>query len=344
MGRSAQLEAANMLEQARVLLAELPEGPERLTLELDLTVKWAAALRWTKGYAAPEVEARYLKARELCIQTGAAGKQFNIEWGLYQCSFVKTGAEGVAELHKIGNGLFAHAERDTGRLVVDAHLAQGMTRFMLGEFAAAKTSFEAGTALARPETDFPHFMTHGQNAGSFCQSYLAYTLWFLGFPNQAKAKIDETLSLMRARLREPSHLYSYVGCVMFAVRVYQALRDTTTVKQLAQELIQVSRRNQYAYYEALALIQLGWALATEKSAVLGMEQMREGLRALEQTGSKGALYRPYTRLAEMCAVRRQRGSLLVAEQGPGGFPGQLAHLAGRDRAHSRHRSCGSPRC
>ncbi len=66
MARSAMVEAAAQLTQALELLAGLPGGPDRDHKELDLQIALGAALIATRGWAAPEVERAYARARELC--------------------------------------------------------------------------------------------------------------------------------------------------------------------------------------------------------------------------------------------------------------------------------------
>jgi predicted ATPase len=64
------------------VLTTLPETPARLQQELDLQVALGAALRTTKGNAAPEVERPYTRARELCAQLGDAPRLFPVLRGL----------------------------------------------------------------------------------------------------------------------------------------------------------------------------------------------------------------------------------------------------------------------
>ena len=66
--RSAMVETVAQLTQGLELLADLPGGAERDELEIDLQVALGAAFITTKGFAAPEVERAYERARELCRQ------------------------------------------------------------------------------------------------------------------------------------------------------------------------------------------------------------------------------------------------------------------------------------
>jgi len=295
IARSAHEEALRMLDAAIEHLPKL-RGWASLALELDLVLAQAMALRSTRGYSAPEVEKRLLKARELCAKCEDSSSRFNVEWGLFQCTIVKG---DITSARDIAGNLFNHAASHPDRPFVDAHLGNGMVAFHLGEFQSAQKHFENGVGLSRPEIDRPHFFTHGQNPGIFCLSYLARTELFLGYPDRARSTIQRGLAVASARASDPGHIYTYVNALTFAVRVYQLCGDILFEKQLANEIISIAQRNHYAYYEALGLCHLGWAIGAEGSWSEGIEKMVAGIAAVEQTGTSLALPGFYTYLSQL---------------------------------------------
>jgi hypothetical protein len=60
----------------------LPEAPDRIQQELDLWITLGPAYKATKGYAAPEVEETYARARELGKQLGETPKLLLVLLGL----------------------------------------------------------------------------------------------------------------------------------------------------------------------------------------------------------------------------------------------------------------------
>ena len=54
----------------------MPDGPERLQHELGLQMIRGLALRMMKGWASPEIEPVFARARELCHQLGDAPQLF----------------------------------------------------------------------------------------------------------------------------------------------------------------------------------------------------------------------------------------------------------------------------
>ena len=131
ISRSAHEEALAMLRAAEADLRNL-KGGQWAAVELEVVLAQAVALRSLRGYAAPEVEERLLRARELCIACGDTKNRFNVEWGLFQCTLVQRDIEGA---RRLAAGLFEHAERHPDRPLVDAWLASGMVAQIAAEYA-----------------------------------------------------------------------------------------------------------------------------------------------------------------------------------------------------------------
>jgi class 3 adenylate cyclase/tetratricopeptide (TPR) repeat protein len=309
---SAQHEAANLLRLALRRLAELPDDRERLILELELTMELASALGTVSGYAAPEAESQYARARELCVELGEKSVRFNVEFGLMFSVFVKGDLERASGIAK---ELFEHAEYHPNQPYVDAFLANGMIRMHQGRLEESRDLLQRGIALADPERDQPHLFTHGQNPGVFCCCYLAWVLALMGKWREAIAMADGNLILARRRAGDPSHTYSYAVALAFACRVNLILRDKATVNQLSGELMDVARRHHYGYLELVGKTLHGWALASECSPTSlrhGAQEMCDGLEAMERTGTGLGLRGFYVQLAEIQIQLGNKADALAA--------------------------------
>jgi hypothetical protein len=106
--RSANVEAINHLSAALELLKILPDTPERAQQELVLQLSLGSALMTTKGYAAPEIQEAYSRARELCHQLGETPQLFPVLWGLYTV-YVNRGELRTA--HEVAEQLLPLARR-----------------------------------------------------------------------------------------------------------------------------------------------------------------------------------------------------------------------------------------
>jgi predicted ATPase/class 3 adenylate cyclase len=292
--RSAHAEALNRVTQALEALERLGPVPERRTWELELVTQRAAALRALHGYGASAVAEVYDKARELYREAGDTPERFSMEWQQMQFFLVRADLDAAAAL---AASLVEYAERRQDRvLLVDAQLAMGMAQFHRGEFIVAHGHLARAVALSRPEDDRPQLVTHGQDPSVFALSYLAYTLWFMGRPDEAIARAQAAVEIAQRK----AHAFSYVSALTFLARISQCRRDLAKAKLVAGEVIAASRTYGFAYYEAQGLIHLGWARVMADGDEAGCAQMFEGYAALEKTGTVFGLRGALVQIAEAC--------------------------------------------
>jgi class 3 adenylate cyclase len=279
LDRSALAEVLMHNAHALEALAHVDAGPERNKLELKLLTQRAMALRGLRGYGAPELEAVYSSARSLYEKVGDAPELFALEWQQMQFFLVRADLESAGRL---ATRLLDYAEaRRDDALRIDACLAAGMTAFAGGEFGAARVSFERGVALCGSAAQQPHLVTHGQYPEVFGLGYLAWTLWFQGWPDLAVQHVQRAVRLAK----EKGHAFTYVSALLFAARVHQERRETARVEALAAQIVAHAREHGFAYYEAQGLVHEAWAriMLTGDDAAYG--QLREGCAALEKTGT-----------------------------------------------------------
>ena len=149
--RSANQEAIIHLNKGLELLKTLPDTPQRAQQELTLLMALGLPLMTTKGYAAPEVESAYTRARELCQQMGEAPQLFSVLGGLR--AFYSMRAEFLTA-HDLSQQIFGLSQRlqDPAHLLW-GHQALGDSSLWLGEVAVASTHLEQGLAFYRFQKD-----------------------------------------------------------------------------------------------------------------------------------------------------------------------------------------------
>src|SRR5215510_8419852 len=119
--RSANLEAVQHLAMGLKVLQTLPDTPERAQHELLLQTTLGPAVGASKGHGAPEVEAVYSRAVELCRQVGETPQLFVALMGLWQFSLVRAQHQTAREL---GERLLSLAQNvGDPVLLVQAHRA-----------------------------------------------------------------------------------------------------------------------------------------------------------------------------------------------------------------------------
>jgi predicted ATPase len=180
----------------------------------------------------------------------------------------------------------AHQVQDRA-LLLEAHHALWPTLFYLGELAAARGHLAQGMALYDPQQHRAHaFLYGGHDPGLCCQSYTAWTLWALGYPDQALQSSDKALTLAR----ELAYPTSLAGALNSAAVLHQFRRERQAVQEAAEAFMALATEQGNAQQLARGMILRGWALLAQGQGTEGMVQMRQGLTALQATG--GDVRRP----------------------------------------------------
>jgi predicted ATPase/class 3 adenylate cyclase len=297
--RSANADAIGHLTNALELLLTLPDTPERARQELDLQTTMGPALIVTKGYAAPEVERVYARARELCRQLGESPQLFYVLRGLF-IFYLNRGELQTAR--ELGEQLLILAQRQPAPpLLLEAHFAVGATLFWLGEVIPARAHLEQVMALYDPAQHHSHAFLYGQDPGVACLSLAALALWVLGYPDQALERIHEALTLAY----ELPHPFSLARALIYAGRLHQFRGEPQLTQARAEAAVTLSTEQGLVYWLAEGTILRGWALAAQGQGEEGIGQMCQGLATHQATGAE--LVRPYLLplLAEMYGHWRQ---------------------------------------
>jgi class 3 adenylate cyclase/predicted ATPase len=277
--RSAHVEAIGHLTTALELLKRRPDASERVAQELALQTTLGSALMATKGYAAPEVERAYARARELCQRVEGTPDLLRVLMGLH--IFYRQRAELHAS-NEVGMQLLALAQSvDDPQFLLGARQALGTTSYYLGEFVTARAHLEEGVALSGAGSHRSQAIEYGQDPGVVCLSTLARTLWTLGYPDDALARLHEALSLAR----QLSHPFTLAFALYFAGVVYQYRREWQATQEHALALMSLSTEQGFTQRLAQGRILLGWTLVEEGRGAEGIAQMRQSVAAYGATGA-----------------------------------------------------------
>jgi predicted ATPase len=307
--RSAHAEAIAHLRQGVTLLATLPETPAHLHQELDLQVALGPALIATQGYAAPEVERAYARARELCAQLGDSPQLFPVLRGLILYYLVRGQLQTATAL---GEQLLrlAQAQPDPALLLL-AHHMLGLVLFHRGELVAAHTHHTQALALYTPQAHRALAVRYGMDLGVGAGSYLAWELWQLGYPDQASQRSQKARTLAQ----EVSHPHSLAQALVFAAVVHQCRREAPAAHEQAAAAMTLTTEQGFIHWLARSTVLHGWALAMQGQGEAGIAAMRQGLAADRATGAMH--WQPYYRalLAEVYGAggRAAEGLVVLAE-------------------------------
>ena len=250
----AHHEAVDLAERGLRLLQSVPESAERNALELDLQTMLGLQLQVTKGYAAPQAQQAYARARELNNRALNWASDFPVLWGLWLYHKVRSHLGQAEEMAEELLALARHVNDPA--LALQAHQALGMTAFCQGRQSVALWNVEQVAALYDPERHREHSSVFGQDPGVICKAYGAVVLWLLGFPDSAVQQSEAAIQLSRDR--SPT---SQAVALHFAGMVHQLRRDVTRTLECANRAAAIAAEHRLSFWLASAAVLGGWALA-----------------------------------------------------------------------------------
>ena len=278
--RSANIEAVDHLTTALKLLKSLPDTTARDEQELLLHVTLCPAWLAVKGYATAEVGQTYARAYELCQRLGEPPQLVPVLIGLWLFHLLRL---ELHTAHELGKRLLSSAQRTRDPVtLLSAHYALGNTLSFLEELPAALEHLEQGIAIYDPQTHCSLAFRYGEDPGVACCIFRAWCLWYLGYPEQARQRMHETVTLAQ-RLSHP-HSLAFALCA--AAVVHQLRQERHTVQEQAEAAITLSREQGFPFFLALGKILRGWALAEREQAEERITQMRQGLAAYRAIGTR----------------------------------------------------------
>ncbi|MGD8866377.1 MAG: hypothetical protein PVI01_02085, partial [Gemmatimonadales bacterium] len=266
-------EVVRLVGRALALLAARPEGERRDEQELALQTTLGPSLIALRGYSAGEATDCYERARELC-QRLRQPSQSPILRALGSAYVIGGKLErGYA----VGEELLESGQQEADSLlIVEGHYVLGISSFWLGRFAQSREHLEQALAHYDPQQRATHLALYAQDPHVVCLSRLAWTLWYLGFPERAVDISRECLT----RALELDHPFSQAYVLYFLTHLFIDLRDEPQAEQLVERLLTLSRQQSFPLFDLLGGILQGW-LQVQRGAVQdGIVLIRRGLEAM----------------------------------------------------------------
>ncbi len=281
MRLSANEEAVAHFTEAVTLLKSCPESAERTERELDLQTSLGPALIAIKGYAAPEVEKAYIRARELCLQVGKTSQIYPVLVGLWLHYFVR------AELPKaleIGQQLLDLApSEENPAVLLQAHRTLCCTLCSMGEFESSLKHSNQGISLYRSRHQrFSDTLAYVHDPGAVYLAYSAIALWCLGFPDQSLKRSHEALELVR----ELDHPFSEAFVLGMASFLHHYRREEQIVQVRAESALKIATEKGFSQWLAAGVIMRGWALTHQGQGTEAITPMRQALDGWRGSGAK----------------------------------------------------------
>jgi adenylate cyclase len=172
-------------------------------------------------------------------------------------------------------------------LLHEAHIMLGSILFSRGDFVLARTHLEQGMGLCSGQQHREVLLIRGADSQVVGATWLAWSLWILGYPDRALAKSHEALHLAQ----ELSHAYTLAIAFFFAALLHQWRREVSSVQERLDVAVSLSKEHGFPRWVTCGIMLQGWILAQQELAEEGIAQLQEGLATWRAMGNELAL--PY---------------------------------------------------
>lgn len=274
--RSAHVEAISHVGNALAVLQRMPQDEDLLRLELRLQLLLAGPLIATRGYGADRVERAYARARELAALLGDEGAVMRVLLGLEAYHFMRANFE-KARAH----AMEAAARADVGRSAIhriQTQWALANIRMHQGDMMRAVQEMDACRAAYMRLAHRPEAV---QDPGVMCLCYSAWSLWQLGFPDEARRRVMEVV----AHAESIRHKFSLGEAYGFRAAVLHFRGENRDALDSAERAVQICEENGFTVWLAHARIMRGRIAAELGDVAAGVDEMRQGYEAWTASGA-----------------------------------------------------------
>jgi predicted ATPase len=150
-----------------------------------------------------------------------------------------------------------------------------------GDYRAALTHFETAASLYRPDEHRDSAVRYAVDIGVSAFAQLSWALWHRGYPDQSARVADRVF----AYGRQLGHAHSLAFALSCAGMAAVFARDAATACAHGNDCVTLASEQGLARWAAYGRVLQGWADAQRGEATTGIALIRDGLAAVEATGS-----------------------------------------------------------
>ena len=157
----------------------------------------------------------------------------------------------LADAREDGLALLEAGRRDNDPVVVvEGEYVLGVTSFWEGRFQESRRHLGAAIDRYSSGSRETHLTVYSQDPKVVCLSRLAWTLWLLGYPDEAAEARDSALSLAD----EFNHPFSRCYASLYGAIVSQALHDDSARARLVEAAETIATDEQFELLRAWAAV------------------------------------------------------------------------------------------
>ncbi len=313
---SANIEGVTHFRKALELIRQLPATRDRDRRELDLHLALGRMMRASKGYASLETRQVFSRARELLNEEATVNDQLTVFYGLCIGHYVR--AEHDEALKAAQQCLALAAPHQNIEAQAFADMMMGHSLWAVGEFSDARRHLERTLDFSATAAERGIDLRFSSNNAVAALSYLAWTLWPLGYTEQASVRANDALRLARGIGHVTLTAYALTAFAMYTEVVrgtsFAADQETADANQAvaytadANQAVAYCVEHRVTAYEPWARFCQGLIVARQRGQQHGIELMRGAMKDAEKIDAN--IFRPL-HLGHLAAAYAQLGRVEV---------------------------------
>jgi tetratricopeptide (TPR) repeat protein len=261
-------------------LVETGVEGQSLTAEDQLFILMQAALYLTatRGFGAPEARICHERAEPLCRSLNRPLLLYSALTGQWRYSFITDKLSTTMQIAKRVYGLAQ--EQNNSALMIGAHRALAGTFYFLGDFESARQYAMRGVHVWRSGS----LQCQVEEVASpvvMCLCYQALSEWHSGEIDSCRATMPQTISLAK----DLNDVQALAVALYFAGFLAHFERNPAEAERLASELIELSTRQNFAFFLQVGAVVRGWARSASGDTTEGIAWIEEGIGDYRATGS-----------------------------------------------------------
>jgi Protein kinase domain/NACHT domain/MalT-like TPR region len=267
-------------------LVEMAVAGQSLTAEDQLFILMQAGLylTTTRGYPTPEARICYERAERLCHSLNRPLLLYAPLEGQWRYSLH---TDKLSATMQIAKRVYSLAqEQNDSALMMGACRPLAATLYFMGDFEPARQYAMHGVQMWRSGgVQFP--VEEVMSPAVSCLCYEALCEWHFAQIDSSQATIAESMSLAR----ELNDTHALALALYFAACLGRFERNPSEVERCASDLIELSTRQNFAFWLAMGSVLRGWVRSASGETAEGLSWIEDGIKDFRATGSM--LWMPY---------------------------------------------------
>ncbi len=302
-------EALSLADRGLKALEALPEGAARKQQELGLQMMRGIALRSSTGWATPEIEQTFNRARQLANELDNPPELIPVQWATTLFQLIRG---DLLECRNNADELMRQAERSGNETyIMSAHHVAGVVREFTGEMVESNRLLERCRELHRPSEYKTYVSMYGQDPGTTARAMSSRPLWALGYPDRALERATETLAIARAQAQPTMVAFALV--VLQGIHLYRG--EAAEALAVGDEIMALCREFELPQEAEWSRSFKGYALHLQGRTLEGIEVLTDTL-AKQKAISAGLVRSAFLALLADClrsVGRFEEGMQAIAE-------------------------------